>query len=213
VTRRYLALGDSYTIGEGVDTSGRWPVQLASAMRDAGAPVADPTIVAKTGWTTAELLAALDAMSPPLSADYDLVSLLIGVNDQYRGLASGVFREGFFKLLSRAVNCAGGEARRVVVVSIPDWSVTPFARSDPRGAPAIAGEIDAFNTIARAVSRQAGTQFVDVTALSRRASNDATLLAGDDLHPSMAMYALWVQAILPAALHSLNKGLERVTYE
>jgi lysophospholipase L1-like esterase len=213
VTRRYLALGDSYTIGEGVDASGRWPVQLAAVMRDAGAPVADPTIVAKTGWTTAELLAALDAISPPLAADYDLVSLLIGVNDQYRGLASGVFREGFFKLLPRAINFAGGDARRVVVVSIPDWSVTPFGRSDPRGAPAIAGEIDAFNVIAGAISRQAGAQFVDVTALSRRASNNATLLAGDGLHPSMAMYALWVETILPAALRSLNNGRERVTHE
>lgn len=204
MTRRYLALGDSYTIGEGVDASGRWPVQLAAVMRDAGAAVADPTIVAKTGWTTAELLTALDAISPPLPADYDLVSLLIGVNDQYRGLASGVFREGFFKLLSHAVNFAGGDARRVVVVSIPDWSVTPFARSDPRGALAIAAEIDAFNAIAREATCQAAVPFVDVTPMSRHAASDRTLLAADGLHPSRNMYTLWVEAILPVAMRALS---------
>jgi lysophospholipase L1-like esterase len=208
VTRRYLALGDSYTVGEGVDASERWPVQLAAAVCEAGAPLADPTFIAKTGWTAGELLAALDAISPPLSVDYDLVSLLIGVNDQYRGLTGGVFRESFLKLLSRAVNFAGGDAKRAVVVSIPDWGVTPFARSDPRGATAIAAEIDAFNAIARESTRQAGAQFVDVTALSRRAASDRTLLAGDGLHPSRDMYSLWVQTILPAALRSLKSGLE-----
>ena len=204
MTRRYLALGDSYTIGEGVDASEGWPVQLAAAMREAGVRMADPTIVARTGWTTTELLAAIDSISTPLERDYDFVSLLIGVNDQYRGLTGGAFREGFLKLLTRVVNFAGGDAQRVVVVSIPDWSVTPFARSDPRGATAIAAEVDAFNAIALESTRQAGGQFVDITVLSRRAASDRTLLAADGLHPSRNMYALWVRTILPAARRSLK---------
>jgi lysophospholipase L1-like esterase len=213
VTRRYLALGDSYTIGEGVDASDGWPVQLAAAMREAGVSMADPVIVARTGWTTTELLAAIDSITPPLERDYDFVSLLIGVNDQYRGRTGSVFREGFSALLSCAVNFAGGDAQRFVVVSIPDWSVTPFARSDPRGAMAIAAEIDALNAVAGEDTRQAGAQFVDITTLSRRAASDRTLLATDGLHPSRNMYALWVQTILPAALRSLNSGGEGADHE
>jgi lysophospholipase L1-like esterase len=211
--RRYLALGDSYTIGESVDASERWPVQLTAAMRDAGVSMADPVIVARTGWTTAELLAAIDSMTPPLERDYDFVTLLIGVNDQYRGLTGSVFREGFLKLLSRAVNFVGGDALCLIVVSIPDWSVTPFARSDPRGVTIIAAEIEAFNDIARETTRQAGGQFVDITADSRRAARDRSLLAADGLHPSREMYELWAQTILPVALHSLNSAAARLDHE
>jgi lysophospholipase L1-like esterase len=175
-------------------------------VRATGIRLADPQIIARTGWTTAELLAAIDATSPPPRADFDLVSLQIGVNDQYRGLGANVFRAGFTSVLERAVLHAAGDPRRVVVVSIPDWSVTPFAASDRRGVKAIAAEIDNFNATARVATRQAGTGFADVTTDSRRAIDNRTLIAGDGLHPSAAMYANWVRLILPAALSALRSS-------
>lgn len=204
MTRRYLALGDSYTIGEGVSASERWPMQLAAAVRDVGVALADPDIVAKTGWTTTELLAALDALAPPLGTDYDLVSLLIGVNDQYRGLGARAFRDGLVTLLSRAVSYADDEPARVLVISIPDWSVTPFAGSDPRGAAAIANEIDEFNTLIRSEALDVSARFIDVTPVSRSAARDRALLATDGLHPSGRMYAAWARIILPVACQALS---------
>ena len=204
MTRRYVALGDSYTIGEGVTASERWPAQLTAALRHRGMPIADPVIVARTGWTTSDLLTALDSISSPLPRPFDLVSLLIGVNDQYRGLGIHVFRAGFEKLLSRALEYAGGEARHVVVVSIPDWGVTPFAAADPRGSIEIGGEINQFNAVARDAARQAETAFVDVTPLSRQAATDRALLAPDGLHPSGAMYASWVELLEPVVVRALN---------
>ena len=206
MTRRFLALGDSYTIGEGVRPEERWPLLLAGAVRSTGIRLADPVIIAKTGWTTAELLAALDTTSPPPRSDFDLVSLQIGVNDQYRGLGVDAFRTGLLALLDRATHHAADDTRRVVIVSIPDWSVTPFAASDPRGPAAIASEIDAFNATAKVAARQAKISFVDVTTDSRRARDNHTLLAADGLHPSAAMYANWVRLIVPAAL-SVLRGL------
>jgi lysophospholipase L1-like esterase len=199
VKRRVLALGDSYTIGEGIDASERWPMRLAAALRGEGLSVADPRIIARTGWTTDELLAAIDGATPPIAHDFDLVTLLIGVNDQYRGLGVGSFQSGFEALLRRAIEFGAMEPRRVLVVSIPDWSVTPFAAQDPRNRTAIAAEIDQFNAVAREKAGQAGTAFVDVTVDSRRAAHDSTLLAADKLHPSAKMYASWVQLILPHA--------------
>jgi lysophospholipase L1-like esterase len=177
-------------------------MQLAAAVRDAGVPLGDPDIVAKTGWTTAELLAAIDALSPPLRHAYDLVSLLIGVNDQYRGLGARVFLDGFVKLLSRAVSYARNEPSRVLVMSIPDWGVTPFAKTDPRRALEIANEIDGFNALIEGEARKASARFVDVTPASREAAQDQALLAVDGLHPSPVMYAEWVRVILPEALRA-----------
>ena len=204
MTRRYLALGDSYTIGEGVDAKDRWPVRLAAALRSSGIPVADPRIIARTGWTTSELLEGIAAASPPPLPIHDLVTLLVGVNDQYRGYGVDAFASGFERLLARAMEFAANDPHRVVVVAIPDWSVTPFARSDPRGQQAIAGEIDAFNATARQVSTASRAAFVDVTGDSRRAAEDHTLLAADSLHPSASMYASWVRLIEPAARHALG---------
>lgn len=203
MTRRYLALGDSYTIGEGVEASDRWPVRLAAALRSSGVPIDEPRIIARTGWTTTELLAAIDASSPRPAAVQDLVTLLIGVNDQYRGSGVARFRSCLAPLLARAIDFASMDVSRVVVVSIPDWSVTPFAAADPRDAPAIAAEIDAFNAIARALAAESGAAFVDVTGDSRRAAGDHRLLAADGLHPSAMMYESWVRLILPAARHAL----------
>lgn len=202
--RRYLALGDSYTIGEGVDAKDRWPVRLAAALRSSGIPIGEPRIIARTGWTTAELLEAIAAASPSPPSDHALVTLLIGVNDQYRGYGVAAFRSGFELLLARAIELTGSDPRRVVVVSIPDWSVTPFAASDPRGQPAIAAEIDAFNATARQIASAKGIAFVDVTADSRRAAHDRDLLAADSLHPSASMYESWVSLILPAARRALS---------
>lgn len=193
----YLALGDSYTIGEGVAEDGRWPVQLARALRDEGIELADPRIIATTGWTTDELAAAIDAAGP--LGTYDLVSLLIGVNNQYRERGVEEYRGQFEALLRRAIGLAGGRADRVLVLSIPDWGVTPFAAASGRDRGVIAAELDAFNAAARVASRAAGVAFVDITPVSRARGHEPEMLAADGLHPSAAMYALWAQLALPVA--------------
>ena len=197
---RVLALGDSYTIGESVAIADRWPNQLARALRAKGTAVADPEIIARTGWTTDELSSAIDAAKP--HGPYALVTLLIGVNNQYRGRSAEQYRKEFAALLQRAVAFAGGDAKRVVVVSIPDWGVTPFASGRDRAT--IAAAIDHFNAVAHEESNRAGAHFADVTPASRHAATDATLVAPDGLHPSAAMYAQWVKAILPQAEPALQ---------
>ncbi len=188
---RYLALGDSYTIGEGVRPEDRWPVRLAGGLRTHGAPPAAPFIVARTGWTTDELDAAIDERAP--RGPFDLVTLMIGVNNQFRGRTPGEFRVQFRGLLARAVGFAGGESRRVVVVSIPDWGVTSFAEGRDRAR--IASEIDAFNAVAREEAARAGSRWADVPTLSRRHGADPRFLVADGLHPSGEAYAEWAAAI------------------
>ncbi|MGK2858527.1 MAG: SGNH/GDSL hydrolase family protein [Thermoanaerobaculia bacterium] len=202
--KRFLALGDSYTIGEGVDPAERWPSRLAGLLRAEGLNVAEPEIVAKTGWTTAELDAAIDAARP--AGAFDLVSLLVGVNDQYRGLDVVGFGERFEALLGRAIAFAASSPSRVVVVSIPDWGVTPFAREKGREMSVVRDEIDAFNAIVRAEAVRARTRFVDVTAISRLASHDRSMLAADGLHPSSSMYLLWAKLVLEQARAALGCG-------
>lgn len=198
---RYLALGDSYTIGEGVPESGRWPSQLAARLRAAGLPVAEPRIIARTGWTTDELDAAISA-SPP-DDRHDLVTLLIGVNNQYRGRGLAEYRSQFGALLERAVGFAGGRAGRVVVVSIPDWGVTAFAEGRDRAR--IAGEIDDFNAEARALAVSRGARWVSVTEASRRHGAEARFLAADGLHPSAEAYEEWAVLVEPAAREALTR--------
>ncbi|HVR06833.1 MAG TPA: SGNH/GDSL hydrolase family protein [Thermoanaerobaculia bacterium] len=198
---RYLALGDSYTIGEAVAAAGRWPVQLAVLLRRAGVAVGEPEIVARTGWTTAELSAGIDAAAP--HGPFALVSLLIGVNDQYRGGQPASYRAAFTAMLRRAIAFAGGEPGRVIVLSIPDWSVTPFAAGSGRELPRIAREIRDFNAVNREETGHAGARYVDVTPASERALGDPSLLAADGLHPSAAMYAEWARLALPAARAAL----------
>ncbi|MEO7083045.1 MAG: SGNH/GDSL hydrolase family protein [Gemmatimonadaceae bacterium] len=194
---RFLALGDSYTIGESVRESERWPMQLTEMLRHRGVRVADPTVIAKTGWTTDELSAGIDAALP--QGKFDLVTLSIGVNNQYRGRSVDEYREQFRALLGRAVRFAGGNASHVIVVSIPDWSVTPFAVKSGRDRAKISSEVDAFNTVAKEEAARGGATYVDVTPVSRRAATDAAQIAGDGLHPSGAMYAAWTDLIFPAA--------------
>ena len=201
---RILSLGDSYTIGEAVNAADRWPVRLAVRLREKGIAADDPLIIARTGWTTDELDRAIDAA--PLDGEFDLVTLLIGVNNQYRGRSSDDYRSQFRGLLDRAISNAGGRASRVLVVSIPDWGVTPFAADSGRDVVRIGREIDAFNAVCRDEASRAGARFVDVTAISRRARNEWELIAGDGLHPSGAMYEEWAREILPVALEALDAG-------
>jgi Lysophospholipase L1 and related esterases len=196
----FLALGDSYTIGESVAVTDRWPNQLARALHAKKIGIDDPEIIAKTGWTTDELSAAIDAAKP--HGPYALVTLLIGVNNQYRGLDAEQYRKEFATLLERAIGFAGGDPKHVVVVSIPDWGVTPFAAKRDRAA--IAAEIDRFNAIAAEESKRAEAHYADVTPVSRHAATDATLVAPDGLHPSAKMYAQWVTVILPRAEEALR---------
>jgi lysophospholipase L1-like esterase len=198
---RILSLGDSYTIGEGVDATDRWPARLASRLRESGMVVDDPVIIAQTGWTTDELSSAIDSARP--DRDYDLVTLLIGVNNQYRGRSLDEYEVEFRTLLRRAIGFAGTQPSRVVVISIPDWGTTPFASRSGRDVSRIGAEIDSFNAVGRAEASGAGAKFVDVTAISRRASEDRSLIAGDGLHPSRAMYEEWATVILPVAIEAL----------
>ena len=195
MTLTYLALGDSYTIGEGVDAAGRWPMQLAQGLRDAGIAIADPRIIATTGWTTDELSAAMDAAEP--LGEWDVVSLLIGVNNQYRGRAVDDYVGEFTRLLQRAIALAGDRASRVLVLSIPDWGVTPFAFASGRDRQVIADDLDAYNAAARELCEAHGVAFVDITGISRDGGGEPAMLADDGLHPSAAQYARWADAALP----------------
>ncbi|MFT3790337.1 MAG: SGNH/GDSL hydrolase family protein [Rudaea sp.] len=185
----YLAVGDSYTIGEGVAEAERWPVQLARALG-----IDAPEILARTGWTTDELAAAMaqHAFHPP----YDLVSLLIGVNDQYRGRNVADYRAGFRVLLDRAIELAGSRPQHVIVVSIPDWGVTRFGRESGREAAQIAREIDLYNAANAEISLSVRMHYVDVTAFSREHPD---WVVDDGLHPNGAAYRRWSEAILPIA--------------
>ncbi len=222
-TIRYLALGDSYTIGESVPEAERWPNQLAALLKTSpyfakpksstsSSPYfakqnggteggIDVTIIARTGWTTDELWSGIQqtGVTPP----YDLVSLLIGVNNQYRGWSIDTYREEFRFLLSKAIEYAGNDPRRVIVLSIPDWGVTPFAAN--RDPAKIAAEIDAFNAVNREETEKAGASYIDITPGSRLAASDPTLIAPDGLHPSGKMYAQWAELALPVALEALGK--------
>lgn len=198
---RFLALGDSYTIGEGVDEAGRWPVQLVRLLGEAGWSVEPPRIVATTGWTTDELAAALDR-DPP-RGPFDLVSLLIGVNDQYRGRGAEEYRPGFRALLHGAAEYAARDPGRVLVLSIPDWGTTPFAAGRDRGA--IAAAIDVFNRVNREEADRAGARYLDVTTGTRETASDPGLTAADGLHPSALLYARWAGLALPAALDILTR--------
>ncbi len=191
---RYLALGDSYTIGEGVAESDRWPEQWCRALRTAGTAIDPPRIIAQTGWTTDELSAAMDAAEP--LGQWDLATLLIGVNNQYRGLPINDFAGSVAALLHRTLGLVGGRRDRVLVLSIPDWGVTPFARASGRDTTQIAREIDDYNDATRQACAAEGVAWLDITGITRAAGMDADMLVDDGLHPSGKMYAAWVEKIL-----------------
>lgn len=198
---RFLALGDSYTIGESVAASERWPVQLAARMRDEGVYMEDPLIIATTGWTTDELAAGIERRGP--QGPFDLVSLLIGVNNQYRGRDLTEYRQQFAALLEQAVGFAGGDPKRVIVLSIPDWGVTPFAADRHRET--VSGNINQFNAVNAEEAARLGAHYVDITLSSREAAHDPDLIAGDGLHPSGKMYTAWTELALTAALAAVEE--------
>lgn len=199
-TVKYLALGDSYTIGESVAVNSRWPVQLVGALRKQGYVLDEPKIIAQTGWTTDELIDAIQLQD--VEPTFNLVSLLIGVNDQYRGLDVSDYLVNFRTLLEKAIEFAKGEARRVIVLSIPDWGTTPFAEGLDRER--IALEIDQFNSVNRGEAARFGVSYIDITSMSREATKDRSLIVLDGLHPSAKMYAAWVRLVLPEAIGVLG---------
>lgn len=189
----YLALGDSYTIGEAVAENRRWPNQLVNKWNKNNAQYNPAEIIARTGWTTDELLDALDD-SPPLRNTYDKVSLLIGVNNQYRGRSIAEFEDQLVVLIQKAIGYGGEDVSNVFLVSIPDWGVMPFAEGRDRQA--IALQIDSFNTVVRKQAENFGIAFVDITPISRQATENNRLIATDGLHPSGYQYTLWANAII-----------------
>lgn len=200
---RFLALGDSYTLGEGVRPEESWPWRLVSRLRERGVDIEDPEVVARTGWTSEELLEAVRMRKDIFSAraPWDLVTVLIGVNDQYRGFIPEAYRDHLREILDTAVESSTGPDS-VIVISIPDWSVTPFA--DSRDRAAIAAAIDVLNEVNREEAAAAGSVWIDVAPASRRAGDDLSLIAEDGLHPAPAMYREWTELILPAASEVLR---------
>lgn len=198
----YLALGDSYTIGESVLASENFPHQLVQSLRTSGYPnVAQPLIIARTGWRTDELIAAIKKAN--LTRHYDVVTLLIGVNNQFQGKSQDTYRTEFVQLLNTAIALANGNIKHVFVLSIPDYGVTPFAATRDRAQ--IAKQIDEFNAIDKEETLKAGVSYTDITPISREAAYEADLVANDGLHPSGIMYGRWVSVMLPAVLNGLKK--------
>ena len=191
--KSYLALGDSYTIGESVARDQSFPYQLAAKLNLAGIKMSSPEIIATTGWTTGDLIKAIEEKN--LQERYDLVTLLIGVNNQYRGYSAEVYRQEFKELLKTAIKYAGGNKSHVYVMSIPDWGVTPFAKKSNRDLKKISSQIDLFNAINKEETLREGIQYVDITPASRKADSDISLIAEDGLHPSGKMYGEWVELL------------------
>ncbi len=187
----YLALGDSYTIGEQVAAEENFPNQTAALLKNV---VASPTIIATTGWTTDELDTAINEAN--ITGTYNIVSLLIGVNNQYRGRAAGNFAIEFDHLLQRAIQFANNKAAHVFVLSIPDWGVTPFAEGRDRKK--IAAEIDAYNKICEAAAKKFGSYYIDITTSQRIDGSKDEFLAADKLHPSGKEYAKWATKLSAA---------------
>lgn len=197
----YLALGDSYTIGQSVPQVQSFPYQLTKLLNAQGLTVEAPTIIATTGWTTDNLISAI-ANSGRNSKKYSFVTLLIGVNDQYQGLSIDNYKIKFAQVLNTAINFANGDVNRVFVLSIPDYGVTPFAG----GQDAIIGpEIDAFNAVNYAISVKAGVNYLNITGISKQAATNPNLVADDGLHPSAVMYALWMQQLAPVVISQIKK--------
>jgi lysophospholipase L1-like esterase len=196
----FLALGDSYTIGESVPIYESFPYQTVQLLRTKGMGVHAAEIIAKTGWTTDELMAGIEKTT--FEQSYDIVSLLIGVNNQYRGKDPAVYEKEFEKLLNKAIAFAGGNKQHVFVLSIPDWGATPFAANRDRTK--IGKEIDQFNTINRKITENAGIVYLSITEGSREATSNGLLVAKDGLHPSGLEYGRWAKKLADAILQSIR---------
>ncbi len=191
--KSYLALGDSYTIGESVAEQDRYPVQTVNLLRLQHIDITDPDIIATTGWTTTDLISALDIAKP--KNNYSVVSLLIGVNNQYQHKSMDEYKTEFAELLQRSIAYAAGKKEHVFVISIPDYSVTPFAAN--LNTAQISKEINAFNNANETISLAAGVHYLDITPISREAKTNASFIAGDGLHPSGNQYKQWSILLAP----------------
>lgn len=181
----YLALGDSYTIGESVSEQDRWPNQLADQLK-----IPRPKIIATTGWRTDDLSNAIKAAK--LKDEYDMVSLLIGVNNQYQGKSADQYEIEFEELLKTSIKLAKGKTKNVFVVSIPDYGFTPYGKPKQES---ITKQIDEFNSINKRITKKYKITYIDITEISRKGLEDPILVAEDGLHPSGRMYSLWVELI------------------
>jgi len=199
----YLALGDSYTIGEQVPINQSFPYQTVQLLRKANLAFYAPEIIATTGWRTDDLNLAIDETI--LLPAYDFVSLLIGVNNQYEDRSVDEFRGHFRMLLEKVIRSAGGQASRVIVLSIPDWGVTPFALAKP--IEKIRSEIELFNFICQAEAEYFQTHFIDITTSQRLDGHNGEFLAHDQLHPSGKEYFKWAQQLSDIILSVINKSM------
>ena len=189
---RYLALGDSYTIGESIAPSGRWPQQLYDSLANRGYQTETLKIIAQTGWRTDNLMQAIENAN--LTTDYNLVSLLIGVNNQFQGGSIETYEDEFEELLLTAIELAGGNKSNVFVLSIPDYGYTPFG--EKRNSSVISEEIEEFNRVNKNITEYFGITYYNITPISQLGLSNPELVAGDGLHPSEKMYTEWVNLIL-----------------
>jgi len=198
----YLALGDSYTIGQGVDSNSTWPKQLANRLLESDYNFSQLKIIAQTGWTTTQLIQAIESDEDLDDLnEFDLVSLLIGVNNQYQNKAFSLFETEFIELLNTATSLAN-ENQEVFVVSIPDYGVTPFGINNSES---IAQELNMYNAYMEDICNENNIPFIDITTISRQLGGGTTALADDQLHPSAYQYSRWVDEILPVVLNLLSE--------
>lgn len=199
IIKTFLALGDSYTIGQSVDSSQRFPAQTAKLLSELHIDIPAIRYIATTGWTTTDLQTALETEKP--KAPFDIVTLLIGVNDEYQQRDTATYSIKFTELLQQSVALAGNHKENVFVLSIPDYSVTPFGG----GSAIISKRIREFNVINKTVVLEYGVNYIDITGISQRAAFDASLTAEDNLHPSGKQYKLWADKLAPVIYEALNK--------
>jgi lysophospholipase L1-like esterase len=202
-TYKYLALGDSYTIGESVCEDCSYPKQLADSLNTVLNEKTSVQIIAKTGWTTTDLLSAINAQNP--SNHYDLVTLLIGVNNQYQNKSFSIYEEEFPELLNRAIDFAKGNRKRVIVLSIPDYAFTPFGQTSGK-AEKITSELKKYNAFAEKISNEKGVRFINITPITQNGLKDSALVASDGLHPSKKAYRKFVEMLFPNAKSILKKA-------
>lgn len=193
VVKTYLALGDSYTIGQSVTASERFPAQTVALLRQEGMAVADPIYIAQTGWTTGSLQTAIATQNPP--STFDIVSLLIGVNDQYQHMDTTGYTLRFTQLLEKSISLAGGNKSHVFVLSIPDYSVTPFVPASEKER--VSREVDEFNSVNKRITTAYNISYTDITVSSREGATNSALIAGDGLHPSGLEYKKWAELLAP----------------